>query len=695
MKLLKERGSWKALDGLIAEATGAWSASLVRDDGRVLSDLTGNGRHMRPGGIGAPAYLDGNALVLPGLADNHASAPDEAALDITGDIDIRFAGTVDNLSKAAQQTMVSKWAVGQNSFILNVHSDQRLRLAWGNAAGAVFAQYATVNITAVATNNSLLLARATLDVDNGASGYEVKFYTKQSSLANAHSDLLSDEGWGQLGTTAVGGAPTNIKATTTVVSVGSIRESTQAPLAGKALAAVIKDGIGAAGTTVLDVDFSDGVPNAPTLLAKTGQTVTINKTAITTTNDPRRLAYTGERYLFVDGVLNSGAVNSVSVPDEAALDITGDLDVIVRVGIPNWAWNGIRVPFIGRWTGTVQWYLARTFAAVNGELEFRWFDGSGVSHVVRSGQAPGSSAVAVDEPRWLRVTLDVDNGAGGHVVRFFKSDDDANDPASVTWTQVGTDKNDGAFTTSIRSSPQATILPWGGGNLGGGAQDRFDGRLYRAIIKDGIDGTPVLDIDFTDPEASIAPHTTVTAKTGQTVTLNGRATLVTSTRLFLDGVDDYLSTPLDPVFVIGEESTVVIAMSRSAIAIPNHNYISNGRLAGSATPGWIIYSGGQAVTLNQHDGVSNAYLSLGAETPLREVFALGAYLDVGDPATIAEKVQVGAGAAKFQILGAAIFVGRVLTASEIAQVARELAYDEPSLALDVGASVLVDSNAGV
>jgi hypothetical protein len=39
-----------------------------------------------------PGDNAGNYVYLPGVASNYLSVPDEAALDITGDIDIRGAG---------------------------------------------------------------------------------------------------------------------------------------------------------------------------------------------------------------------------------------------------------------------------------------------------------------------------------------------------------------------------------------------------------------------------------------------------------------------------------------------------------------------------------------------------------------------------------------------------------------------------
>ena len=57
-----------------------------------------------------PKYLDWdgeNYVYLPGVSGNYLSVPDEAALDITGDIDIRVQVAMDDWTPAADQVLVS------------------------------------------------------------------------------------------------------------------------------------------------------------------------------------------------------------------------------------------------------------------------------------------------------------------------------------------------------------------------------------------------------------------------------------------------------------------------------------------------------------------------------------------------------------------------------------------------------------
>jgi hypothetical protein len=47
-------------------------------------------------------------LYLPGVVSNYASAPDSAALDIVGDIDLRVKVALDDWTPAAQTALVAK-----------------------------------------------------------------------------------------------------------------------------------------------------------------------------------------------------------------------------------------------------------------------------------------------------------------------------------------------------------------------------------------------------------------------------------------------------------------------------------------------------------------------------------------------------------------------------------------------------------
>lgn len=97
------------------------------------------------------------------------------------------------------------------------------------------------------------------------------------------------------------------------------------------------------------------------------------------------------------------------------------------------------------------------------------------------------------EPLWVKVTVDVDNGAGGYDVKFWYAAVDKTTYAEPTsWTQLGATVTGGA-----------PISLWTGGTLRLDIGSFFNGgfgfwrcNIYRYIYRNGIGGTKVADVDF-------------------------------------------------------------------------------------------------------------------------------------------------------------------------------------------------------
>lgn len=211
------------------------------------------------------AFNTGDAFVqLPGTSGNYVSTPDAAALDIVGDIDIRAKIAMDDWTPAADTSIVSKYTTtgNQRSYSLQVLTTGALNLQWSEDGTAQISKTSTANLSALA-NGATKWIRATLDVDNGAVGNDVKFYT-------------SDDGttWTQLGTTVTTAAVTSIFASTAVLELGSRTAGTAGNMAGKIFEAEVLSGIG--GTSVAHpVATSSSVTDA------TPRTWTVNGTAYT------------------------------------------------------------------------------------------------------------------------------------------------------------------------------------------------------------------------------------------------------------------------------------------------------------------------------------------------------------------------------------------------------------------------------
>ena len=236
-------------------------------------------------------YSGTNYLWLPGVGGNYASAPDSVPLSITGDIDLRAKVSANNWSDPGQVGgVIAKYVTaGQQSYVLRLVSNT-LRLIWSaDGSNDIFKDSTT---TLPFSNFASGWVRATLDVDNGAVGNDVKFYTS----SNYDPDTGTGT-WTQLGTTVTTAGTTSIFNSTAILQVGDIDTGgTQFPFAGKAYRAQIYNGID--GTKVFDANFT-AVPEGATSFTESSSnaaTVTINSTG----SKPAQVV--GSQQILFDGV---------------------------------------------------------------------------------------------------------------------------------------------------------------------------------------------------------------------------------------------------------------------------------------------------------------------------------------------------------------------------------------------------------
>ena len=218
----------------------------------------------------------------------------------------------------------------------------------------------------------------------------------------------------------------------------------------------------------------------------TQETSLLQPTAYTLVND--------RGYLKLDGLAGSYA----SVPDEAALSVLGDLEIIVNFEVQE---PGTFQTLVGKYSGSFREYLV--YLSANGSLLFARGEGNSIVQYVSF-----NTVHAVLKP-WLKVTHRISDQR----CQLYLSDD------GITWTQFGADLTMAAVTPSAGTQDVEI------GSFGSGSSYNATGSIYRTIIKDGIDGTTVLDIDFTK-EIDAHGASTITAETGQEVTLNGGALLI-------------------------------------------------------------------------------------------------------------------------------------------------------------------------
>lgn len=217
-----------------------------------------------------------------------------------------------------------------------------------------------------------------------------------------------------------------------------------------------------------------------------------------TTGTGVALDYDGVPYLQLPG--SSG--NTATTPDAAALDIVGDIDLRAKVAMDDWT-PAAESTFIAKYTATGNQRSYALAVTTGGNLLLRWSEDGTVEKTATSSAAVSVSNSAI---KWVRATMDVDNGSSNAAIVFYTSDDGA------TWTQLGTTQLNGA-TTSIFAS--TAVLELGGRTVG--TTHLLAGKIFEAQVLSGIAGTSVAN--------PIATNSTLSDATPRTWTINGTAFL--------------------------------------------------------------------------------------------------------------------------------------------------------------------------
>ena len=206
-----------------------------------------------------------------------------------------------------------------------------------------------------------------------------------------------------------------------------------------------------------------------------------------------------ETYLSLPGINN----NYASTPDQT-FHPTGDMDIRVEIALDDPSDHNSSP--IGKWTGNDQkvWYLQIT--ASNQKYQFAVSTDGSTGNWDAPASTPISSIVGNGERIQLRATRLTSTGA---IAYYYKT---SGDLASASgWTADGT-----------ASLPSGAL--WNGteaidmGAHGNGNQNPCEGKMYRAIVMDGIDGTIVLDAEFNQADGDAASFVESSVN-GATVTI--------------------------------------------------------------------------------------------------------------------------------------------------------------------------------
>jgi hypothetical protein len=202
-----------------------------------------------------------NYAYLPSVNGNYLSSPSSAALQITGDIDLRVKASLETWSPAASQATVARWQGGGSLayvLVVDVGGTLKFFISTDGTTNASASSSVATGFSANSTN--------WIRVTRSVSGGTTTFYTSTDGAT-----------WNQLGTTQVISSGSSIFAGSSIAEIGSISGGTNFALKGSIYRAQIYNGI--AGTLVFDADLSRVPHNATSFaeMSSNGATVTVNQ----------------------------------------------------------------------------------------------------------------------------------------------------------------------------------------------------------------------------------------------------------------------------------------------------------------------------------------------------------------------------------------------------------------------------------
>jgi hypothetical protein len=619
-------------------------------------------------------------LRIRGTSNGHNFAATPAAvgspLDITGDIAI--AVHVDRLLPAEDRSLVIRRQEGVDGNLIAYQLGQwlfgpgnatpALKFVWNTVDGTTLSHFGSVPVPASYTHVGV-----THVVNNGSDQHVSRFYGS-----------VDGENWTLLETITSGGTTTR-RSNAAHVAVGGTNVGVYGAH-GDYYRVRIWNAASFDGTPVADFD-----PNKDTsgygvgpVTSTTGEVWTVNRTA-SDTNDPLVLPFAGEKYLSLPGL--AGNVTT-----------SAGLEALAYSGVVEWRWDGSIAPdpsgtsyLFDRWdTTTGAGRMWRVMLAA----------GTGVVSLGLAATADAFRATVVlsalgSRRVQARLVLQPDVGGNTDISLYSKTSGALVDDTG--WAQVGSTQTI-AGAQAFNAVPNGRVTIGGQSNVGGAHPS---GRLHRFLHYHA--GVVVADFD---PSRSVEPHTTFTASTGETWTINrsasGRKAVLVDRPLLLFGTDDYLEVPdhADLRYVPGSDFSVAFVYRD---ALPNSAGVrvmlgKGGQ--GAANPGWLLYApAGVAVSRIQfHDGGGGATVGEssvavpgGTSVLVAGVVAGGfassfvnsvdsppptdvSTLASGVTSTAAMRAGRASGADTLyhdmELIGAAIF-RRALTPAELARVARE------------------------
>lgn len=365
----------------------------------------------------------------------------DADLSIEGDIEIQSEIAADSYRPAATQVIGGKESLsGDRSYLLFIQT-----------TGVLVFQMIGPDGTAYSTSSTTTLpdtggARLHVKVTRRAYDGRVQYFTGTTKTGP----------WTQLGADVTIASGINIRQSNSGIEIGNRWGGTSLPFAGRIYNFIIRSGID--GPVVFDADFSGQKNGIPWFNESTGKRVTIYPQNATVVS--------GEFYQV--GLNNNYAQLANS---EAAFYPTGDIDIKVVATPDRWGRDHL---FVSRWGNG---FAFGTNAAGN----LRWWQiigGSATFH---------SSTVVLPLVDYTEAQVRVTRVAATGTVTFFYRLND-----SESWQQLGS-----TVSTPV-GAIDAVVTSTAIGAQGGGGAFMHSGRIKRVQIAHVIDGTSILDCNFSE-----------------------------------------------------------------------------------------------------------------------------------------------------------------------------------------------------
>lgn len=208
------------------------------------------------------------ALICTGSTTGNATTPDNAALDVAGDIDLRADIRLDTLSHTVG--ILSKGQINATTYAYGLligftAGVPHLTLRW-SANGSTLLSV-DHDMTELRFNERIAV-RATLDVDNGAGGRVATFYTAPTMAGP----------WTQHGTATTTAGTTSIFNSTRALFIGQTDNASTDAFTGSIYGVEVRNGI--AGTAVANPDFTAQALGAGSFTDAAGRAWTVTADAV-------------------------------------------------------------------------------------------------------------------------------------------------------------------------------------------------------------------------------------------------------------------------------------------------------------------------------------------------------------------------------------------------------------------------------